>query len=486
MIQEHVPYAHLFDIYEFNKYIWDLGYPDVLADFYLNSPFTTVAFYPLSLIKNPFVAKAIFNLTSIFLFIVSVYYLIQIKNSGNYYLLLVLPFLFLIPIRNQILFGQSYFLIFSMVVLGFLFIENKKEGIGTSLLSFSILLKIFPAFYGVSLLFYKSWKSILIGVIAGIVMILGAIAITGFQVWEVYFTELLPNVIQNNSTVDFRYNAQSFDVFSKTLFIEDAYYNPDAIFNSERLYVFFNWVYKSLIIAFVIGVSFKNKKHLLNLLAIWVVALFLLQSRTATYAQIFWIIPAICFLNQKTSTNKKILFFTILLIVCNIPVYKLESLPIIFKFSRLWLTVILAILFFSGFSARLNYKWFIAVFVVLLPFHLGAFKGNEKSVSEYVLKEKEYFLVYDFYERDGSLFIKTLGRNGDQTVNTQIPISSFNEEVSEIIGNQIILDEKVLIDDYSLKKKPVLINNNEVYYLTDHRSRRGAYTLKKINVESVP
>jgi hypothetical protein len=143
-------------------------------------------------------------------------------------------------------------------------------------------------------------------------------------------------------------------------------------------------------------------------------------------------------------------------------------------------------LFFSGFSARLNYKWFIAVFVVLLPFHLGAFKGNEKSVSEYVLKEKEYFLVYDFYERDGSLFIKTLGRNGDQTVNTQIPISSFNEEVSEIIGNQIILDEKVLIDDYSLKKKPVLINNNEVYYLTDHRSRRGAYTLKKINVESVP
>ena len=110
--------------------------------------------------------------------------------------------------------------------------------------------------------------------------------------------EIIPNAIQNNSTVDFRYNAQSFDVLLRTLFIEDAYYNPNALFNNERLYVLIKWVFKSVIIAYAIGLSFKNKSNLFKLLSIWIVALFLLQSRTATYAQILWIVPAICFLNQ--------------------------------------------------------------------------------------------------------------------------------------------------------------------------------------------
>jgi len=486
MLHDGIPHTQLFDIYEFNNYIWNLGYTDVLVDFYLNSPFTLAAFYPLSFIENPYVAKAIFNLISIFLFIGSVYVLFQKKLNGKYSLLLLLPFVFLISIRNHILFGQTYFLIFSLVIFGFLSIESKREGIGASLLSFSVLLKIFPVFYGVSLLFYKSWKSIVLAVIIGVVMFLVSIYIIGLPIWETYFTEILPNAILNNSTVNFRYNAQSFDVFLKTLFIKDSYYNPNVIFNSERIYVLLKWLFKSIVIAFAITHSFKNKNNLFKLLSIWVVAMFLLQSRTATYAQILWIIPAVCFLNQKANTTKKLLFLATLFIVCNIPVYQLESLPILLKFSRLWFTILLAVLFFSGYSAKLNYKWLLVVLVVLLPLHLGIFKGNEKSNSDYVLDEKEYFLIYDYFEKDGNLFIKSLGKNGDQTVNTHIPISSFNEGVSEINGNQIVLNGKVLIDDYSLKKKPVLINNNEIYYLTDHRSRRGAYTLKKMNIERIP
>ena len=65
MIREGISHSHLFDIYEFNYYIWNLGYPDVLVDFYLNSPFTISLFYPLSFIENPYVAKAIFNFISI-------------------------------------------------------------------------------------------------------------------------------------------------------------------------------------------------------------------------------------------------------------------------------------------------------------------------------------------------------------------------------------------------------------------------------------
>jgi hypothetical protein len=485
MIQEGISPTQLFDIYAFNSYIWKLGYTDVLVDFYINSPFTISLFYPLSFIENPYAAKAIFNLISIVLFCWSLYILILKKLEGGYSILLLLPILFFVPIRNQILFGQSYFLLFSLVIFGFLFIENKKERIGASLLSIAVLLKIVPVFYGISLLFYKSWKSIILGILSLFILVLFSIYISGFLLWESYFMEIIPNAIQNNSIVDFRYNAQSIDVFLKTLLIKDTYYNPNALFNNERLYLLLKWVIKSGIIAYAIGLSFKNKTNLFKLVSIWIVTLFLLQSRTATYAQVLWIIPIICLWNQKISTTKKTVFLFVLFIVCNMPVYRLEYLSIFLKFSRLWFTVLLAFLFYSSFSIKLKLKWLVGVFIFLTPIHFKVFENKKPIDSEYVLEKKEYFLVYDFFKKDGNLFIKTLDRNGEQIVNTNIPVSSFNSTILKIKGNQILLDDKVVLEDYSLKKKPVLVNNTTVYYLTDHHSRRGAYTIKKISIEKI-
>jgi hypothetical protein len=457
----------------------------VLVDFYLNSPFTITFFYPFTFIENPYIAKAIYNLISIVLFSWSLYLLVRYKFKKRYEILFFLPILFFVPIRNGILFGQSYFLIFALVVFGFLSIENKKEKLGVSLISIAVLLKIFPVFYGVALLFYKNWKAIMVGIISSLILISFSIVISGVPIWETYLLEILPNAIQNNSTVDFRYNAQSMDVFLKTLFIEDSYYNPDALFNNEQVYILLKWLFKSVVIALAVGLSFKNKKDLFRLLSFWVVALFLLQSRTATYAQILWFIPMICLLNQKISNIKKTVSLLILLIICNIPVYQLEPLPIFFKFLRLWFTILLSLLFFSSFSIKPDYKWFIMTLVVLLPLHLGIFKKTEKSISTYVLKEKEYFLIYDYFENEGSLPVKTLGKKGNQTINLNIPISAFNENISEVVGNQIKLGDQFILEDYSLKKKPVLVNNKELYYLTDHHSRRGAFTLKKINIEAI-
>lgn len=484
MIREGVAHPQLFDIYNFNNYIWKLGYKNVLVDFYLNSPFTISFFYPFSYIENPYAAKAIFNIISIVLFFWSLCLLIRNKFEGRYYVLLLLPILFFVPIRNQILFGQSYFLIFSLVTFGFLYIENKNERLGASLLSISILLKLFPIFYGVTLLFYKNWKAIIMGIISSFILVSLSVFISGIAIWDTYLLEVLPNAIKNNSTVDFRYNTQSVDVFLKSLFIKDSYYNPDGLYNNERLYVLFKLLFKSVIIAFSIRLSFINKKNLFKLFSIWVVALFLLQSRTATYAQVLWIVPMVCLLNQKISNVKKIVSLLILFIICNIPVYQLESLPIFFKFSRLWFTILLAILFYSSFSVKLINKWFIPVLVVLLPLHLGIFKKNVDNISKYVLEEKEYFLIYDYFENQGTLFIKALGKQGDQTINTNIPVSSFNENISEVVDYQIKIEDQIIIEDYSLKKKPVLINNTDLYYLTDHHSRRGAYTLKKISIEA--
>ena len=191
------------------------------------------------------------------------------------------------------------------------------------------------------------------------------------------------------------------------------------------------------------------------------------------------------FIKSKNIEQKKIVSLLFILIICNIPVYQLEPLPIFFKFLRLWFTILLSFLFFSSFSIKPDYKWFIFVLIVLLPLHLEMFKETKKSISTYVLKEKKYFLIYDYFENEGSLHVKTLGKKGNQTINLNIPISAFNENISEVVGNQIKLGDQLILEDYSLKKKPVLVNNKELYYLTDHHSRRGAFTLKKINIEAI-
>ena len=88
-----------------------------------NSPFLALLFTPLSHIKIE-LAKLCFNLISIIAFSISLVKLFNHFNTSKNWLI-VLPFLFLIAIKNQILFGQMYFLLFSFLTFGYL--NYKKE-----------------------------------------------------------------------------------------------------------------------------------------------------------------------------------------------------------------------------------------------------------------------------------------------------------------------------------------------------------------------
>lgn len=477
------PETILFDIYIYNSYIWDLGYKEVLGDFYLNSPFNAVVFYPFLFLEDAYLAKLIFNSLSCVLFVLALYVLVKKNGKKTFLLLIIIPFLFYVPIKNQILFGQTYFLIFALVTFGFLWLEKQKTFKGVFALLISVLLKVFPVGYGVVLVFQSQWKVILYAIIGGLVVLGLSIWFTGLDLWSTYVFEVLPNAIKNKSTVNFQFNAQSVEVFLKTLFIRDAYYNPDALFDNERLYILIKWLWKAVVLGIAITLSFSNKKQLFKLLVIWVIALFLIQSRTATYAQILWIIPAFFMWNSEAKIIKKIFFFGVLFSVCNIPLAALEELPIFFKFTRLWLTIILAGLVYSSLLQKLTFKPILWCLVFLLPLHLDLFSSSKHSdTSTYVLEPQPYFMIYDFKNENKKLVVKALGREGDITKNTSILLNTFNETICKIEANQIIYNGKPITNTAALKKKPVLVNDCEIYYLTDANSRRGAYTLKKINI----
>jgi len=483
MLYDGTSLFQLYDIAAFNRYVWNLGYPDVLLDFYLNSPFTPVLFYPLASIDNVLLAKAIFNGIGIILFIAVLWSAGKNYLEKHPWLIASVPILLWIPIRNQILFGQSYFIILALIFFSFHTLQKNKNMQAAVLLSLAILTKFFPALYGLAWPLKNKWKAIFYGVICSVVLIALGVWSTGPELWSYYFFDALPQAIKTGNTVDYRVNYQSMDVFLKSLFVPDAYYNPDALFDNERLYLAILWLFKSLVVGSGLYLGFSKKRNFFTVLAIAITMLFLIQSRTATYAQVLWLIPLITVWKYADKSFLKILFTVLILAIANLPFGKLGGFPIGIQFMRLWLFVVAVIVFYRSLSQEWSFKWMLYAIIILAPLHTKIFYATPSDESSYVLSQKNHFMITDFMVSDGKLAYQALGKNGLETIKTSIAVNSFDKNAVTLDNNELFLANNTQLPlSSSLKKKAVLVNDCEVYFLSDHRSRRGAFSLKKINI----
>lgn len=478
------PEALVFDIYEFNDYIWSQGYPNEISDYYLNSPFLTSMFYPLALISDPYLSKAVFNALSIVLFLIALRSLVRRYLREHAFILIFLPVIFFFPIRNHILFGQLYMLIFALVSFGFLAFEKHRNILGGGLISIAILSKIFPVFYLLVLAFQRNWKAIFVTAGMGSVILLLSWWVSGTNFWFQYLFDVLPDALASESTTGFRSNAQSLDVFFRTLLVQDSYYNPGALMHNPSLYKVIVGLLKSVILAFTLCASYRYRDALFKLLAIWVAALFLLQTRTGSYAQILWIIPLIEVYRSPVSLAKRLVFLGVLLIICNFPFPVLINAPVMITFMRLWFSILLVALFWKYLNLRMNLRFMGLGLLLMMPLALKSAFSNASTEdgASYVLEREAYFMIHDFEEVNGALVYQAIGNGGNVTVSTTIPIRSFEPEACRIVNGQVFYKDEQLTTGLSLKKKPVLVNECEVYYLSDQLSRRGAFTLKKIDV----
>jgi hypothetical protein len=75
-----------------------------------------------------------------------------------------------------------------------------------------------------------------------------------------------------------------------------------------------------------------------------------------------------------------------------------------------------------------------------------------------------------------------LGISENTEVFVYSPQSISSEEI-EIIDNQIYYSTKQLTFEYSNKKKPMRISENEEVFVSDNNSGIGFYDLRKIELE---
>ena len=150
----------IFDPYTFNKKIYDMGYRNLFLNYNPNPPSTSIFFIPFAFLPLE-ASKLLFNIVSSALFLLSVYRLCRHLNVDQRWIMICIPIVFFIPVRNQILFGQTYFLVFALLAEGFIAHERRKLLTASVLWSTAIFIKVFPVILVLFLILKKDWKQII-------------------------------------------------------------------------------------------------------------------------------------------------------------------------------------------------------------------------------------------------------------------------------------------------------------------------------------
>ena len=462
--------------YDFNKTIADLGFRNIFASYAPNTPFLALLFVPFSFLPLV-VAKLTLNLLSILLFVYSLKRLVSFYKIEPVFLLLV-PILFFVPIKNELLFGQVYFLLFFLIAESWLAYEKNqwvKMGI---FLGVAVFLKVFPILLILVFVFKRQFRPIKYVLASCVILLLFSILFSGIDIWIFYFKNVLPKASSGEISEAFVTNYQSVFMFLKQLLVYDSVLNPDVIRNAPQ-------TFQALIIAFKImlfSIGFyisRKANNSLFVISYWILAMVLLSPYGSTYTFVLLLLPYFSLMKSALSSVKKILGCLFIFAVANLPLQAFISNAFPFSYLRLFALLLLFSLFLSWLYYTIEIK--IVMISVAAGFAVAYFFPINKSEnSSYLLGRDMPILIYDYRISKDLLTYYYWNETGKNSA--FIPLENALTKVGEVKENQIFLDDKQLTFDTSYKEKPLLINNNTMLYLSDFDRGIGFYTLRKIDI----
>lgn len=462
--------------YEFNKAISNLGFQNIFVSYAPNTPFLAVFFLPFTLISVG-KAKLVFNCISVILLIFSCYRLLHFYKIDRKYITLV-PILFFVPIKNNLLFGQVYFLLFFLLSEGLIAYEKEQFKKMALYLSLAILLKVFPILFLLIFVFKRQLKPLLYTLGISFLLFNISLLFTGFGVWHFWLNSVLSKASNGEIATAFVDNYQSVFMFLKRLLVSDSVENPNAFFDYPILF-------SSLVLGFKIGLViigyYINRKNSNNLLifSYWVIVSFLISPYGSTYGFILLFFALISIVKSSVSYIYKSFFIFLLFLINNSPLsYFIENkFPL--SYLRLLVLVFMFICFLFQFFKTINWK--IVISISILPIALFLiFKESNHTQSEPISKENFPILVYDYEISDNNLTYLYWNENGENS--SSISYKSEESKELQIKDNQIYYNNKQLTFDKSNKLKPTLIDHKTILFLSDYDRGIGFYTLRKINI----
>ena len=470
--------ADIYFPYYFNSAIHNLGYNNMFSSYAPNTPFIALFFVPLTLLPIG-LSKLVFNIISISLFLVAIFRLFKHFQIKNIYLIL-LPLVFFIPLKNNLLFGQIYFLLFFLLSEGFLAYKKGNYKIMSLLWSIAIFLKVFPIILFAFLIIKKKYKaSIFLFTICSFILLL-LISINGYEVWLFYFTKVLSRASNGEIAGAFVDNYKSMFMFLKRLLVYNNIENESVLFDSPLLF-------KSLLFYFkiiIFGILFFLTKHIkkgqsLLVFSIWVMASIILSPYGSTYSNILLIFLYFYICKNSLPKKTKVLQLLLIFFICNYSFIKIDLFP--FNYLKLFASILMFILILYPQKDKINIKLVFGFGLVISLVYSFLINSTIKQNESY-LAHKTPILTYDYSLKNNTLYYSFWNENGKNIKNLNLPIIKSGSDSVFIKNNQVFYKNTQLTFDNSNKLKPLIIDG-KIIFLSDKNSGIGFYQFYTIKLK---
>ncbi len=366
---------------------------------------------------------------------------------------------------NNFLFGQMYLLLLVTLASG-IYLQQRGHAIAAGLmLGLMLPMKYVGAFFLIYFAWKKEWRVVLAGICTSLAVAMLAASLAGFEIFRVFFTEVLPRHLQGEIQDPFAIQFQSWNSMLRRMFVYNASLNPQPAFPSEPLFLIlkntipwlwlatFVWIYRETkfegatvppVIPPLRGVggchafmakklsraeepppdppqggSFSQVAEQQHLFEIGMIplAILLISPGSATYHFLLLSLSTTCFAKILWERNEKLraLFLSGLFIVINLPHYLLLK-----KYATGWLTPIgymrlwLLVFFFAtvcAFFARTgqwqlgNFKKYLlpalAIALVMIIINHQRLHAQERDAAQWIPLHEKEF------DRHLGLLVKT-------------------------------------------------------------------------------
>ncbi len=420
-------------------------------------PFSLLFYIPFTFFKLS-IAKLLFNLLGLFVFCFSLNRLI---NTTKFFSLwfYFLPIIFLQPLFSNFHHGQTYLIITALFFEFYIALQNDQKVKLGWIVVLLFALKIFPAFIALILIFKKEWEAIQwVAFFSAILSTICYFAI-GSGAINYYYLDVFPRLAANDITAPFYFYNQSFYTFLLNAFVEQPYLNPFPIINAPIIAVVIQLLFCAFIFSFFIKAILKQNLKISFFITI--LTLFLLNKYSTVYSLIL-LFPVI-FLIREISVKKIMLLSIILMVICNIPVYKLAGTPLVFQYPRVWLLIILFIFLIIALKPGFELKYFIISIVIFALPSLAFYKYSNDEALEIRPKAG---VLYNFNVSKNQIKLYTCLGNRDSM------------EIINFASEKIDSTNFTVNNPEFANSKAVFVNNEKLIFMSDDNNGVGMYYLK--------
>ncbi|MDB5273965.1 MAG: hypothetical protein JWO58_2332 [Chitinophagaceae bacterium] len=470
-------YRNAYNTASLNAIVYAKGFHELFISYTPFPPFTSLFLAPFLWLPIA-TAKLVFNIISCFVFVWALVRTFRYFSIAPVYILLV-PLVFFTPIRSNVFFGQTYLMLFALLMEGYMAYDKKQILLSSVLWALAIVLKIFPVLIFLFLLIRKQYKAFVCLLAACFVLFASSIVLTGWSAWQLYLFEIVPRINNGELNDSFTWIFQSGFMLLKNIFIYDELLNPVPLFANAYVFVVTMICYKALLISACIMVTVKRSSKDLLSFALWITASLLISPNGSTYSLILLLLPFIALMEWNTSLVQKGIIVLLLVLVCNFPNHYMASMPLFLKFPRLYFFLAFFVFVMVVAKMKWNNKIVLGCGLLFLIVDSPKLFSSAKDGSAYVLKKEEHLLIYDYTFQNQQLVYSYWSDKGG--LMCRLPDSVAAEVSSDVMlkNNQIFYRGKQLTYSSDWKKKPML-HGAYIVYLSDKNRGVGFYTLRQI------